>query len=460
MTAAPGPRRGVRLVHDPVRARDALLYPEGTLLLDGAAADVVRACDGSRDVTAIAAVLGAHYDGVHVEDIETLLADLVARRLFTMDGAGRGLTQQECAGSRADTAPLPIGMLAELTYRCPLHCGYCSNPLQIAPHAEELTTVEWLDVLDQARRLGVLQVHLSGGEPLLRPDLVALVARARRLGMYTNLITSGIPLSAARLAPLVDAGLDHVQLSIQDADATGADLVAGIRAHDRKLAAAALVRDAGLPLTVNVVLHAGNVARIPAIAALAVRLGADRLELAHTQYYGWGLRNRAALLPSAAQVAAAGAAATEAHHRFGTAVEIVYVEPDYHTGRPKPCMNGWGSRQLVVTPTGTVLPCLAADQLPGFTAGSVRDRSLHHIWHASESFNRFRGTTWMPEPCQSCALRDIDFGGCRCQAFQLTGDPAATDPACELSAHHDELAAVASAAGADPRPPMIPRRYR
>jgi len=441
-------------VHDPVRATDALLYPEGSLLLDEPAAAVVRACDGRRDVDAIVTLLSGSYEGVRREDVTALLADLEERRLLA--GGGRPAVADICAGSAAQQGSLPVGMLAELTYRCPLRCTYCSNPVRIEPFSDELSTAEWLDVLDQARALGVLQVHFSGGEPLLRADLADLIAHTRRLGMYSNLITSGISLTERRLAGLVDAGLDHLQLSIQDATAADGDAVAGIRAHDRKIAAAAVVRATGLPLTVNVVLHAGNVDRIEAIADFAVALGADRLELAHTQFYGWGLRNRATLMPSADQVARANAAAAAVHDRL----DLVYVEPDYHTGRPKPCMNGWGSRQFVVAPTGPVLPCLAAGQLPGATPATTREAALAEIWHHSELFNRYRGTDWMPQPCGSCALREVDFGGCRCQAYQLTGDPAATDPACSLSPHHGDLAAVAASAGSVPRPTPIPRRYR
>jgi pyrroloquinoline quinone biosynthesis protein E len=297
----------------------------------------------------------------------------------------------------------------------------------------------------------VLQLHLSGGEPLLRRDLVELVALARRIGLYSNLVTSGIPLTERRLGELVDAGLDHLQLSIQDDRPGEADQMTGIRTYERKMEVARRVRDAGLPLTVNVVLHAGNVARIAAIGELAARLGADRLELAHTQYYGWGLRNRAALLPSAEQVEHAGAAAAEVHRRYGDAMEVVYVEPDHRTGRPKPCMNGWGSRQFVVNPVGAVLPCLAADQLPDLRPVNVDAQPLRDIWFDSAAFNRFRGTEWLPEPCHSCALREVDFGGCRCQAFQLTGDATATDPACSLSPQHSLVAALVEAGPATPR---------
>jgi pyrroloquinoline quinone biosynthesis protein E len=429
-----GLRRGVRLVFDPVRQTHALLYPEGTLLLDDVAADVLKAVDGRRDLDGIHRELSEVYEGVRTDDIADLLDDLVQRRLMTPDGAPA--TVFTCAGEPQPGA-LPIGMLAELTYRCPLQCTYCSNPVELSRYTAELNTETWLDVLEQARRLGVLQVHFSGGEPLLRRDLVDLIAFARELGLYTNLITSGIPLSAGRLQQIVDAGLDHLQLSIQDDRPVEADRMAGIPAYQRKINVA---REAGVPLTINVVLHAGNVGRIGALADLAAGLGADRLELAHTQYYGWGLRNRATLLPSAEQVARANEAVAAVHEKH--TMEIVYVEPDHVTGRPKPCMNGWGSRQFVVNPVGTVLPCLAADQLPGLRPVTVDDQPLRDIWFGSAAFNRFRGTDWLPEPCHSCALREVDFGGCRCQAYQLTGDPAVTDPACSLSPHHDRLALV------------------
>ncbi|MEV6636681.1 pyrroloquinoline quinone biosynthesis protein PqqE [Actinoplanes sp. NPDC051470] len=449
----PGLVNGVRLVHDPVRDADALLYPEGSLVLDGPAADVVRACDGDRDLPAVAEMLARDYDDVVLSDVAELVGDLVGRRLLT-DG-GTPARCSDAAGRPDPDGGLADGMVAELTYRCPLRCTYCSNPVQIAPHDQELTNTEWCDALEQARDLGVLQVHFSGGEPLLRRDLSELAVQAQRLGMYTNLITSGSGLTTARLT-----GVDHVQLSIQDSVAAQADAVAGVRAHERKIRAAAVVRGAGLPLTVNVVLHAGNVDRLGPIADFAVGLGADRLELAHTQFYGWGLVNRAALMPTSEQIERAGEAAAEVHARYGEQTEIVYVEPDYHTGRAKPCMNGWGARQFSITPTGAMLPCLAAQQLPGPAAPQLREQPMADIWRRSELFNRFRGTHWMAAPCRDCALRELDHGGCRCQAFALTGDPAATDPACSLSPRHRDLAAVIRTAGSDPRPPAVPRWYR
>jgi pyrroloquinoline quinone biosynthesis protein E len=355
-------------------------------------------------------------------------------------------------GRPGNPEPMPYGLLAELTYRCPLRCPYCSNPVALG--TTELDTETWMRVLDEARALGVLQLHLSGGEPLARKDLAVLVRHARALGLYTNLVTSGIGLSAPRFDELVAAGLDHVQLSLQDSEPAEADAIAGIAAHQRKLAVAKLVTGAGLPLSINVVLHRHNVSRLAEIAELAVGLGAERVELAHTQYYGWGLLNRDALLPDREQVARADAAAAgivAAHPD----VELVYVRPDYYDGVPKPCMNGWASTQLVVDPSGQVLPCPAATVIPDLARLSVRAHSLSFIWYESEPFNRFRGTSWMRDPCRSCPRREVDFGGCRCQAFQLTGDAAETDPACHLSPRHATVtAAIASAAPI----PFTPRR--
>lgn len=339
-------------------------------------------------------------------------------------------------------ADAPFGLLAELTHRCPLRCGYCSNPVELAGRADELDTAGWRSVFDQARAMGVWQLHLSGGEPLARRDFAELVAHAAGLGCYVNLVTSGLGLTADRLA-----GVDHVQLSVQDAEAAGADLIAGVRAHGHKLKAAEVVRDAGLPLTVNVVLHRLNLDHVGAIIALAERMGADRLELANTQYYGWALRNRAALLPTREQVARAGEVVAAARAR--STMEIVYVVADYHEAHPKPCMHGWGARQLTVAPNGDVLPCPAAGVIEGLGVENVKDRALSDIWHSSAAFTAFRGYDWMQEPCRSCVRREVDFGGCRCQAFQLTGDASATDPVCSLSPHRG-LVDLALAGGTAP----------
>ena len=328
----------------------------------------------------------------------------------------------------------PLALLAELSHRCPLRCPYCSNPLALERASAELDTAQWQRVLREAATLGVLQVHFSGGEPLVRHDLAALVGVARAVGLYSNLITSGVLLDRARLAALVEAGLDHVQLSFQDAEAGGADRIAGLAgAHDKKLAAAALVREAGLPLTVNAVVHRQNLEHLPHMIELALRLGAQRLEVAHVQYYGWGLANRRALLPTSDQLERATALVEAERTRLKGVLTIDYVLPDYYARRPKACMGGWARRFLNISPAGKVLPCHAAETLPGFIFPSVMTESLADIWYHSEAFNRFRGTAWMPEPCRSCDRREIDWGGCRCQAFALTGDAARTDPACALA---------------------------
>jgi pyrroloquinoline quinone biosynthesis protein E len=351
--------------------------------------------------------------------------------------------RQGCTPTSAAGTYRPFGLLAELTYRCPLHCPYCSNPTQVRQRGNELTTAEWGEVIRQAGELGVLHILFSGGEPLQRRDLPELVAAARTAGLYTNLITSGLGLTEQRARQLKEAGLDSVQISFQAEEATLADAIAGrVGAHQRKLDAVRLIQELGLPLTLNVVLHRGNIERLSAIIAFAETLGAQRLELAHTQYLGWAFHNKEALLPSRAQVVRAEQIARHAQERLRGRMEVLYVQPDYYGERPKPCMNGWGRRHLTVTPTGEVLPCQTASVIPDLHFASVREHSLAWIWHESEAFQRFRGTQWMPEPCRSCPLREIDFGGCRCQAFLLTGNAASTDPACSLSPHRQQLMAI------------------
>ncbi len=339
----------------------------------------------------------------------------------------------------------PLGLLAELTYRCPLHCPYCSNPLNLGDYRDELTLEEWLRVLNEAHALGVLQLHLSGGEPLQRLDLVEIVARARKLGFYTNLITSALSLTPAKAALLKEAGLDHVQISIQAADSMLSDQIAGTPSYRRKVEAARTVKKLGFPLTLNVVLHRQNIDQAAAILALAEELAADRLELANTQYYGWALHNRAALLPTWDQLQRAEEIVQAARARLAEQMQIIYVIPDYYSRYPKPCMGGWGRQQLTVTPNGKVLPCPAAAQITALPIENVRQRSLSWIWSDSPMFNRFRGSAWMPEPCRSCPRQAVDFGGCRCQAFQLTGDAAVTDPVCELSLDHAMITNVVRA---------------
>ena len=355
----------------------------------------------------------------------------------------------------------PYTLVAELTYRCPLRCPYCSNPLDWARRRNELDTETWLRALREAEDLGVVQVNLTGGEPLLRDDLEAIVGTARKLDLYTNLITSGIPLLRERLARLRAAGLDNVQVSVQDVVAESSDRIAGLASFEKKLEVAHWVKELGMPLTLNIVLHRDNLDRVAGMIELAKGLRADRLELANTQYLGWALTNRRALLPTRDQLDRARAVAAEARQRLLGRMEVLFVTPDYYGQYPKSCMDGWGRRFIVVSPEGQVLPCHVAHTLPGLTFESVRDRPLGEIWENSSALNAFRGEGWMPEPCRSCDRRTRDFGGCRCQAYHLTGDPSATDPACSLAPSHGLIEtaraeAAASAAGLHYRAPVIP----
>lgn len=336
--------------------------------------------------------------------------------------------------------PPPVGLLAELTHRCPLRCPYCSNPLVLAGQSAELTTADWARVFQEAADLGVLQLHLSGGEPAARQDLVDLVGHAVRTGLYTNLITSGVMLDAARITALADVGLDHVQLSVQDSEIGSADRIGGFPGgHARKLAFARLVTSTGLPLTLNAVVHRQNLDRLDQIVLLALELGAKRLEVAHVQYYGWALLNRDHLLPTRAQLDVASELVAQAQVTHRGRLTIDYVVPDYYATEPKACMGGWGQQVMVINPTGRVLPCHAAESLPGLVFDTIQEHSLAHIWSHSEAFERYRGVGWMKDACKGCPKAEQDWGGCRCQAFALTGDAAATDPACRLSPNHHLL---------------------
>ena len=353
----------------------------------------------------------------------------------------------------------PLAALLELTHRCPLQCPYCSNPLELERAKGELSTAEWLRVLDEAAELGILQVHFSGGEPAVRRDLAELVAHAREIGLYSNLITSGVTLDKPRIAQLKAAGLDHVQLSIQDVDHQTAAFIANYPGvQGKKLAFARMVKEAGLPLTINAVINRHNITRVERMIDLAVALGAGRVEVAHAQYYGWAIRNRAALMPTLAQVHEATRHVEAARERLRGQIVIDYVLPDYYARQPKACMGGWGRQFLNITPSGEVLPCHAAQTIPGLAFESVRHRPLREIWSSSAAFERFRGTGWMPELCRTCDQREVDWGGCRCQALAVVGDAAATDPACALSPRHAELRALADAAASQPPPDFVYRR--
>jgi PqqA peptide cyclase len=346
----------------------------------------------------------------------------------------------------SDSLPAPLGLLAELTHRCPLGCPYCSNPLALDKRDDELDAATWSRVFREASALGVLQVHLSGGEPAARRDLPEIVKAAREAGLYSNLITSAVGLTPQTLGVLADASLDHVQISIQDSDEPSADHIAGYKgASARKRALAGEVVKLGLPLTINMVVHRANIGRIEPMVDLALSLGASRVEIAHVQYYGWALKNRAALMPSREQVDAAVRQVELLRQKHHGGIVIDAVVPDYYARFPKPCVGGWGRRSLNVTPAGKVLPCHAAEVIPGLEFWNVREHSLADIWRASPAFSAFRGTDWMQEPCKSCERREQDFGGCRCQAFLITGDARAADPVCHLSPQHalvEQLAAV------------------
>jgi pyrroloquinoline quinone biosynthesis protein E len=450
--------RGVRLVHNEVHGW-VLLAPERVFPANQIAAEVVKRCTGEASFEAIvddlATTFGAPRERVE-SDVATLLQGLADKKLLelcdtvstdgrpngdTMTTGGRSNTQARPDGRTPKLFYIPLGLLAELTHRCPLGCPYCSNPLAMDRREDELDTATWSRVFREAADLGVLQVHLSGGEPASRRDLVDIMASAREAGLYTNLITSGIGVTDQRLNELVDAGLDHVQISIQDSEPTSAD--EGAYARKRALAAAVIALK--LPLTANIVIHRANIGRVDELVAMALDMGASRVEIAHVQYYGWALRNRAALMPTRDQVEAAVARIEPLRKQHHGRIVIDAVVPDYYARFPKPCVGGWGRRSLNVTPAGRVLPCHAAESIPGLEFWSVEDHSLREIWEQNPAFNAFRGTAFLPEPCRSCERRDIDFGGCRCQAFALTGDARATDPVCHLSPlHHvvEEQAAI------------------
>jgi PqqA peptide cyclase len=366
---------------------------------------------------------------------------------------------------------LPLWLLLELTYRCPLHCVFCYNPTEFAATGTELATADWIRVLREARALGAVQLGLSGGEPLARDDLEPIVAEAHALGFYTNLITSGVGMTEERIRALKDAGLDHIQLSFQDSTRELNDFLSSTRTFELKAKVAELIRRYDYPMVLNVVLHRLNIDHVGEILAMAESLGAEYVELANTQYYGWAWLNRAHLLPSRAQLERAEGVTNEFRARAGDRMKIYFVVPDYYETRPKPCMNGLGSVFLVITPDGTALPCHAARMLPGLEFPNVREHGVRSIWYDSAAFNHFRGEAWMKEPCRSCPERSRDFGGCRCQAYLLTGDAANADPVCDLSPHHHlvteavaeaERAAAAAtmSAGSAAPAPLVFRDHR
>ena len=344
---------------------------------------------------------------------------------------------------------VPYAVLCELTHRCPLSCPYCSNPVELELKSREIDTKTWKKALSEASEIGILQAHFSGGEPTARKDLEELVKHASSIGLYTNLITSGVLINEERLKKLYDCGLDHVQVSFQDTDPENANKIAGYKGHNKKIETAKLIRKVGLPLTINAVMHRQNLHNLKSMINMAVELDAERIEVAQVQYYGWALKNQMAFLPTRQQLDEATKIVEDSRIKLKGILAIDYVVPDYYAKKPKSCMGGWGRQFLNITPAGKVLPCHAAESLKFLDFDNIKEKSLDWIWKNSEAFNRFRGTSWMPEPCRSCDRREIDWGGCRCQAFALTGNPDATDPTCEFSPYRKVLDEPLSMVGKD-----------
>ena len=354
----------------------------------------------------------------------------------------------------------PLALIAEVTHRCPLHCVYCSNPTELTARAEELTTAEWARVFREAAEAGVLQLDLTGGEPLARPDLVGLIAAARTVGLYTNLISSGLPMDEARLDSLLTAGLDHFQLSFQATDAATAAEISNTKTHEQKLRVLDWLKSRRVAVTLNFVIHRHNLNQLPQMLAIAESSSATRVEFAHVQYYGWAFANREKLLPTRDQVLQSVEFFKQAQDRLAGKLRIEYVVPDYYAKFPKPCMGGWARKLMLITPRGDALPCHAAGIIPGLRFENVKEKSLLEIWDSSETFQKFRGEAWMQEPCKSCDRRSQDFGGCRCQALLLAGDPVATDPVCSLSPHRSSVdATLASINATTPSGPASARPW-
>lgn len=336
----------------------------------------------------------------------------------------------------------PLALIAELTHRCPLHCVYCSNPLELQTRATELATAEWTRVFKEAADLGILQIDFTGGEPLTRPDILELVRAARAAGLYVNLITSGLPLAEAKLASLVEAGLDHFQVSFQGAREEIAQEISGTKAHPQKLRVLEWLKRHRVAVTLNFVIHRRNIEQLAEMLALAESSSATRVEFANVQYYGWAFANRDSLLPTREQLTQSIDFLKAAQQRLEGKIRVEYVVPDYYAKYPKPCMGGWGRKLMLITPNGDALPCHAARVIPGLTFENVKQRGLREIWESSAAFQKFRGESWMQEPCKSCERRTQDFGGCRCQALLLSGDAAATDPVCSLAPQRAKVDAI------------------
>jgi len=463
------------------RAGDVLVLPERAIRLGGSGGEILRAVDSARSADAVVAAMQArHPDDPAVEgDVREFLARMTALGAVVHADASRGVPagDRPRGEARRDGAPSrsarttgagagddanvreavdgPLNLIAELTYRCPLQCPYCSNPIGFRARRETLDAADWGRVFEAAAELGVVHLGLTGGEPSTRTDLEEIVSHAIRADLYPHLVTAGRPLTTSRLDDLAARGLRSVQVSVQAADAELSDHIAGTPSFPEKLAIARRTVELGLALTLNCVLHRHNLHQVPELIELALALGADRLELANTQFHNWALTNRAALMPSRAQLEAASAAVTASRARCRDAgLTVLFVLPDYHADRPKPCMGGWGRLATVIDPTGLVLPCHEAADLPGLEFWRVPERPLADAWRAAPGMQAFRGTEWMKEPCRSCPERERDFGGCRCQAFRLLGDPTRTDPACSRSPDH----ALVVAARDERAAPLVYRR--
>jgi pyrroloquinoline quinone biosynthesis protein E len=448
-----------------LRAREGtvILAPERVYEIDPIGVAVLSRCDGRSTVAAIVADLAKAYSApadLIAGDVTKLLQGLSDKRVLR-DGPDAFAPPPLSATAKTygKFAGGPAGLLAELTHRCPLQCPYCSNPLDLERANGELTAAEWGEVFRQAAAMGVLQLHLSGGEPTLRADLESILAHAVEAGLYTNLITAGVLLTRERVERLASIGLDHIQVSVQDVDPENADRISAYRgglAKKRDLARWA--REFGLGLTINAPMHRQNIDHLPAIIDFAHEVGAQRIEVAHIQYYAWAEKNRAALIPTREEFLASADIVEAAKARLEGVLNFDFVIHDHYARWPKACMGGWARSIVMVTPAGQVLPCHAAQTLPGLTFENVRDRPLADIWRKGEAFNAFRGNDWMKEPCRTCDRRDLDFGGCRCQAYAVAGDARAADPACHLSEHHAQFASLAERESMLPAPAFVYRR--
>ena len=443
--------------------QDILVLPERAMRLGGSGGEILRACNGKRSDAEIIQELNARFpdsDGLEIEVRRFLQEMLELGGLERSDHAKLQSARDAAEVSEIQSDPVltpqanpgPLNLIAELTYRCPLQCPYCSNPINFKSYREALSADDWARVFTQAAELGVVHVGLTGGEPSARQDLEEILHSAVEADLYPHLVTAGLPLDAPRLEGLAERGLKSVQVSIQDATAAGSDRIAGTRSFSQKLALCEKTKSLDLALTLNCVLHRDNLDSVDQVIALAEQLGADRLELANTQYHGWALRNRAALMPDREQLRRASevvkAADARRSERGETVPNVLFVMPDYFSDRPKPCMGGWGRLAMVVDPTGRLLPCHEAGELPNLEFWNVNERSVSDAWHSAPGMQAYRGTSWMPEPCQSCPDREKDFGGCRCQAFRLLGDASLTDPACALAPGHDEIISARDRRGA------------